>query len=62
MSESPRQQTHWPWMRELHDAGLDDVALAVDQQREVAQRPAIYASPSPSSGGHRLQPAAKSRR
>jgi hypothetical protein len=27
------------------DAGLDDVALAVDQQRELAQRPAIYASP-----------------
>jgi hypothetical protein len=40
--------THWPWMRELQvldDAGLDDVALAVDQQRELAQRPAIYASP-----------------
>ncbi len=32
MSESPRQQTHWPWMRELQvlddDAGLDDVALS----------------------------------
>jgi hypothetical protein len=32
MSESSRQQTHWPWMRELQvlddDAGLDDVALA----------------------------------
>ena len=49
MSESPRQQTHWPWMHELQvlddDAGLDDVALAVDQQRELAQRPAVYASP-----------------
>ena len=49
MSESPRQQTHRPWMRELQvlddDAGLDDVALAVDQQRELAQRPAVYASP-----------------
>ena len=36
-------------MRELQllddDAGLDDVALAVDQQRELAQRPAVYASP-----------------
>ena len=36
-------------MRELQvlddDAGLDDVALAVDQQREPAQRPAVYASP-----------------
>ena len=40
--------THWPWMRELQgldDAGLDDVALAVDQHRELAQPPAIYASP-----------------
>ena len=40
--------THWPWMRELQvldDAGLDDVALAVDQQRELAQPAAIYASP-----------------
>ena len=49
MSESPHQQTHWPWMRELQvlddDAGLDDVAIAVDQQWEPAQRPAIYASP-----------------
>jgi hypothetical protein len=49
MSESPLQQTHWPWMRELQvlddDAGLDDVALAVDQQRELAHRPAIYAGP-----------------
>ena len=48
MSESPRQQTDWPWMRELQvlddDAGLDDVALAVDQQRELAPRSAIYAS------------------
>ena len=38
-----------PWMRELQvlddDAGLDDVALAVDQQRELAQPAAIYASP-----------------
>ena len=36
-------------MRELQvlddDAGLDDVALAVDQQRELAQPAAIYASP-----------------
>ena len=44
-----RQQTHWPWMRGLQvlddDAGLDDVALAVDQQRELAQRPAVYDSP-----------------
>ena len=42
-------QTRWPWMRELQvlddDAGLDDAALAVDQPRELAQRPAIYASP-----------------
>ena len=49
MFESPRQQTHRPWMRELQvlddDAGLDDVALAVDQQRELAQRPVTYASP-----------------
>ena len=49
MCESPRQQTHWPWMSELQvlddDAGLDDIALAVDQQRGLAQRPAVYASP-----------------
>jgi len=35
-------------MRELQvlddDAGLYDVALAVDQQRELAQRSAVYAS------------------
>ena len=37
MSESSCQQTHRPWMHELQvlddDAGLDNVALAIDQQR-----------------------------
>ena len=39
------QQAHRPGMRELQvlddDAGLDDVAFAVHQQRELAQRPAL---------------------
>ncbi len=47
MSESPRQQTHRPRMRELQvlDDGLDDVALAVDQQRELAAASGLRQSP-----------------
>jgi hypothetical protein len=49
LSESQRQQTHWPWTRETQllddDAGLDDVALAVDQQRELAAASDLRQSP-----------------
>ena len=48
MSESPRQQTHWPWMRELQV--LDDVLVStmlrsLSTSSGNLQRPAVYASP-----------------
>ena len=43
VSESPREQTHWPWMRELQvlddDASLDDVALAAGPVSAGDDRP-----------------------
>ena len=47
MSESPRQHTRRPRMRELQglDDGLDDVALAVDQQRELTAASGLRQSP-----------------
>ena len=46
MSESPRQQTHGPWMRELQDSMMVSTMLrSLSTSSGNLQRPAVYASP-----------------